>query len=296
MNHTIRKKLRKGFEFAGFTAPALIAILVSVEIPFLMSVFYSFTKWNGLDRVPVFIGLENYREIFLNDPDMINALFFTLKLSVLTVVLTNVIALFIAVLLDSDIKGKNFLRVAFYVPNIISMIVIGYIWRFIFTKGFDSFFEMTKAPVFMLSWLGDGNMAFLSVALVSVWQALGFYMVIYIAGLQTVPRDLIEAAMIDGASAVTRFFKITLPMIMPSVTVAVFYSLSNGLKAFDVIFSLTSGGPGNATASIALDIYKTAFIISRFGYGTAKSVILFLLILLLTVFQVRMFKSREVEV
>jgi len=296
MNRMIKKKIRKGFEFAGFTLPALLAILVSVEVPFLMSVFYSFTKWNGLDRVPVFIGLENYREIFLSDPDMIGALFFTLRLSVLTVVLTNVIALVLAVFLDSDIKGKNFLRVAFYVPNIISMIVIGYIWRFIFSKGFDSFFEMTNAPVFMLSWLGDGNMAFLSVALVSVWQALGFYLVIYIAGLQTVPRDLIEAAMIDGASAVSRFFRITLPMIMPSVTVAVFYSLSNGLKAFDVIFSLTNGGPGSATSTIALDIYKTAFIISRFGYGTAKSVVLFLLILLLTVFQVRMFKAREVEV
>ncbi len=296
MNQLTKRKISTGVVFAGFTLPALIAILISVEVPFLMSIFYSFTKWNGLDKVPEFIGLANYIELFENDPDMINSLLFTMKLSVFTVIFTNVTALLLAVLLDSNIKGKNALRVAFYVPNIISMIVIGYIWRFIFSKGFDSFFELTNAPVFMLSWLGDANMAFLSVALVSVWQALGFYMVIYIAGLQTVPSDLIEAAMIDGASAVSRFFHITLPLIMPSITVAVFYSLSNGLKAFDVIFSLTNGGPGNATATIALDIYKTAFIISRFGYGTAKSVILFLLILLLTFFQVKMFKSREVEV
>jgi len=139
-------------------------------------------------------------------------------------------------------------------------------------------------------------MAFISVAIVSVWQAIGFYMVIYIAGLQTVPKDLHEAAMIDGASPVKRFFRVTLPMIMPSVTVCVFYSLSNGLKAFDVIFSLTNGGPGTATTSIALDIYRTAFVVSRFGYGTAKSVMLFILILLLTFFQVRTFKRREVEV
>jgi raffinose/stachyose/melibiose transport system permease protein len=149
--------------------------------------------------------------------------------------------------------------------------------------------------IFLLSWLGDADMAFISIVLVSVWQQLGFYMVIYIAGLQTVPKDLTEAALIDGAGPVARFFKITLPMIMPSVTVAVFYSLSNGLKIFDIVLSLTSGGPGNATASIALDIYRTAFVTSRFGYGTAKSVILFLIILLLTVFQVRMFKQREVE-
>ena len=282
--------------FAGFTLPAFIAILLSVEVPFVMSIFYSFTKWNGLDKVPEFIGLANYVEALTNDPDMIQALFFTLTLSIFTVVLTNALALLIAVLLDSNIKGKNPLRVAFYAPNIISMIVIGYIWRFIFSKGFDSFYELTNSPLFMLSWLGDADMAFISVVLVSVWQALGFYMVIYIAGLQTVPGELIEAAMIDGATAVSRFFRITLPLIMPSITVAVFYSLSNGLKAFDVIFSLTNGGPGNATAPIALDIYKTAFIISRFGYGTAKSVILFLLILLLTFFQVKMFKSREVEV
>ncbi len=296
MNQIKRKKLNITLVFLGFTLPAFAAILLSVEIPFLMSVIYSFTKWNGLDKVPVFIGMANYIEIFRNDPDMLHALVFTVELAACTVILTNVVALTLAVFLDSGIKGKNVLRVAFYIPNIISLIVIGYVWRFIFSKGFDSFYEMTHWNIFLLSWLGDKNLAFLSVVLVRVWQQLGFYLVIYIAGLQTVPKDLIEAAMIDGASPISRFFRVTLPMIMPSVTVAVFYSLSNGLKVFDVVMSLTSGGPGNATMSIALDIYRTAFITGRFGYGTAKSVILFLLILLLTLFQVRMFKKREVEV
>ena len=295
MNRIRKRKINTTLVFLGFTVPALLAILLSVELPFLMSVVYSFTKWNGLDKVPVFIGLANYVEIFTNDPDMLYALGFTLKMAIFTVVFTNIIALTLAVLLDSKIRGKNVLRVAFYIPNIISLVVIGYVWRFIFSRGFDSFYELTNMNVFMLSWLGDSNMAFISVVLVSIWQQLGFYMVIYIAGLQTVPRDLIEAADIDGAGPMMKFFRITLPMIMASVTVAVFYSLSNGLKVFDVILSLTSGGPGNATTSIALDIYRTGFIISRFGYGTAKSVILFLFIMLLTVFQVRMFKRREVE-
>ncbi len=261
-----------------------------------MSIFYSFTKWNGLDKVPVFIGLANYIEVLFDDPAMLQALWFTIKLTFFTVIVTNVVALTLAVILDGDIKGKNFLRAAFYVPNIISLIIIGYIWRFIFGNAFDSFFEATGLGIFMLSWLGDANLVLFSVVIVSVWHSIGFYLVVYIAGLQTVPKDLIEAAMIDGAKPFARFFRITLPMIMPSVTVAVFHSLSNGLKAFDVIFSLTSGGPGNATTTIALDIYRTAFVINRFGYGTAKSVILFLLILLLTMFQVRMFKNREVEV
>jgi raffinose/stachyose/melibiose transport system permease protein len=221
---------------------------------------------------------------------------FTLRLTLGSVIVTNITALLLAVLLDSDLKGKNTLRAAYYVPNIISLIIIGYIWRFIFSAGFESFYQITGLEFFMFSWLGDVDLVYFSVLMVSVWHSLGFYLVVYIAGLQTVPRDLIEAAMIDGASAVGRFFRVTLPLIMPSITVSVFHSLSNGLKAFDVIFSLTNGGPGNSTTTIALDIYRTAFVINRFGYGTAKSVILFLIILILSLFQIRMFKQREVEV
>ncbi len=295
MTQLAKKKLGRGLTFAAFTLPAAAAILLAVEIPFLMSVVYSFTKWNGLDRQPVLIGLANYVEIFLDDPDMMAALGFTFQQTFFRVILTNAIALLLAVLLDGEIRGKSPLRAAFYIPNIISLIVIGYIWRFVFSKGFDSLYELTHWNIFMLSWLGEPAMASLSVLLVSVWQSIGFYLVIYIAGLQIVPRDVIEAAMIDGASSASRFFKITIPLIMPSITVAVFHSLSNSLKAFDVIFSLTNGGPGVSTTTIALDIYKTAFVVSRFGYGTAKSVVLFVIILLLTIFQVKAFKSREVE-
>nr|WP_321262187.1 sugar ABC transporter permease [uncultured Sphaerochaeta sp.] len=291
-----RKQLSRAMVFTGFTLPALVAILISVEIPFLMSVFSSFTKWNGLDRAQSFIGLENYKELILDDLDMWKAFGFTLRLTLGSVIVTNITALLLAVLLDSDLKGKNTLRAAYYVPNIISLIIIGYIWRFIFSAGFESFYQITGLEFFMFSWLGDVKLVYFSVLMVSVWHSLGFYLVVYIAGLQTVPRDLIEAAMIDGASAVGRFFRVTLPLIMPSITVSVFHSLSNGLKAFDVIFSLTNGGPGNSTTTIALDIYRTAFVINRFGYGTAKSVILFLIILILSLFQVRMFKQREVEV
>jgi raffinose/stachyose/melibiose transport system permease protein len=295
MIHLKKNKLNTLGVFALFIIPALGAILLSVEIPFIMSVVYSFTRWNGIDRTPVFIAFENYRELFTDDPVMLNALVFTLEQTVLRVIFTNVIALLLAVFLDGEIRGKNALRAAFYIPNIISLIVIGYIWFFIFSRGFNSLYQYVKFPPLMLSWLGDAKMAFVSVLVVSIWQSIGFYMVIYIAGLQVVPRDMIEAAMIDGAGGVARFFRITIPLIMPSITVAVFHSVSNSLKSFDVIFSLTNGGPGNSTASIALDIYKTAFVTSRFGYGTAKSVVLFLLILVFTFFQVKFFKAREVE-
>jgi len=290
-----KRKFNSILVFFLFIVPALGAILLSVEVPFVMSIVYSFTKWNGLDRVPEFIGLENYKELIFDDPAMMNALAFTFKQTIFRVIFTNIIALLLAVFLDGEIRGKNALRAAFYIPNIVSLIVIGYIWRFIFSRGFDSLYQSVKLPFLMLSWLGDAKMAFVSVLIVSIWQSIGFYMVIYIAGLQVIPRELIEAAMIDGAGEVSRFLKIIVPLIMPSITVSVFHSVSNSLKTFDVIFSLTNGGPGMSTTPIALDIYRTAFITNRFGYGTAKSVILFLLILLITFFQVKFFKGREVE-
>jgi len=278
-----------------FVFPAFAAVLLSVEVPFLMSVVYSFTKWNGLDRVPEFIALENYKELLFDDSIMRNALAFTLKQSILVVIFTNVIALLLALILDGEIRGKSALRAAFYIPNIVSLVVIGYIWRFIISRGYDSLYQFIPLPFLKLSWLGDPNLAFFSIFVVAVWQSIGFYMVIYIAGLQVIPRDILEAAMIDGAGAIPRFFRVTFPLLMPSITVAVFHSVSSSLKSFDVIFSLTAGGPGNSTTPVALDIYRTAFVFSRFGYGTAKSVILFLLILLITFFQVRFFKKQEVE-
>jgi raffinose/stachyose/melibiose transport system permease protein len=290
-----RARRLRGWEFLWMTAPAVIVILLFVEIPFLMSIMYSFTKWNGLDKVARFIGLANYKELLTVDPGFGGAMAFTLVFTILTVAAINVIALFLAVILDMQIRGKNVLRAAFYIPNIISLIVIGYVWRFIFSRGFDSLGSLTHMGIFQLSWLGDPHLTFFSVVLVSVWQSIGFYMVIYIAGLQTVPREQLEAAVIDGTGPASRFFRITLPLIMPSVTVAVFYSISNALKTFDVIFSLTFGGPGTATTSIALDIYKTAFSDNRFGYGSAKSVVLFLLILVVTVTQLNAFKRREVQ-
>ena len=290
-----RARVRRGIEFLWMTAPALIAILLFVEIPFLMSITYSFTRWNGLDKVAKFIGLANYKELLTGDPAFGSSMAFTIVFTVLTVVAINAIALLLAVILDMKIRGKNVLRAAFYIPNIISLIVIGYVWRFIFSRGFDSLGSLTHMGIFQLSWLGDTHLVFFSVVLVSVWQSIGFYMVIYIAGLQTVPREQLEAAVIDGTSPMSRFFRITLPLIMPSVTVAVFYSVSNALKTFDVIFSLTFGGPGTASTSIALDIYKTAFSDDRFGYGSAKSVVLFLLILVVTVTQLNAFKRREVQ-
>jgi raffinose/stachyose/melibiose transport system permease protein len=291
----MQRRLTDAFGFAWLTLPAVLLVTAFVLVPFFMSASYSFTKWNGLDKVPTFIGLANYAAL-LKDTSMAKTLAFTFKYMACVVVLTNIVALVLAILLDNKIKGERVLRTGLFLPYIVSLIVVGYIWKFILSKGFTSLFDLTHIGVFGLSWLGDSNLAFLSVVLVSVWQAIGFYLVVYIAGLQTVPREVLEAATIDGAGNLKKFFRVTLPLIMASVTVCVFYSITNALKAFDVIFVLTEGGPGTATTSVALNIYQTAFIYSRFGYGTAQSVILFLFILAVTVLQLTVFKSREVEV
>lgn len=290
-----KKSFRAAREFLCYTGPAVALITLFVSVPFLMCIYNSFRKWNGIAKTTKFIGLKNYRKLLIDDPTFIHALGFTFLYAICVVILINVIALCIAVLLESNIKGKEFFRTAFYVPNIISLVVIGFIWKFICIRVFDQLAVVTGNSLFTLSWLGNPKLAQVTTILVSVWQGLGFYLIIYIAGLQSVPEDIKEAAKIDGAGVLRRLFSVTIPMIMPSISFCMFYSVANSMKMFELIFSLTGGGPGDATTPIALDIYNTAFNNNNFGYGSAKSVILFIIVCAISVIQVRFFKSKEVE-
>jgi raffinose/stachyose/melibiose transport system permease protein len=296
MTSRVKNKIKKGLSFIAFTFPALLFILVFVELPFLVNVAYSFTKWNGLNKNPVFIGVSNYVEFLTQDSGAKEAILFTLKYGLLMAVLLNLGSLLLAVLLDNPrVKSRNILRAVFYVPNIISLIVIGYIWRFIFTRAFDVFYHHTGWQLFNWSWLGDPGFAFSSVVLVSLWQGVGFYMVVYLAGLQSIPQEIMEASVIDGAGRFRQFFSVTLPLIMPSLTFCVFYSLVNAVKVFEIPLSLTFGGPGTATTAVAYDIYKEAFNNNRYGYATAESVVLFLVTIVFTFIQLFAFKKKEVE-
>ncbi|MBP3964305.1 carbohydrate ABC transporter permease [Paenibacillus lignilyticus] len=290
-----RNKWGSRIEFGVFVVPAMVCILISAIIPFMMSMYYSLTKWNGVGKHIKFIGLKNFKELLTSDTNALKALVFTLEYTLLAVVLTNVIAILLAVVLTKALKLRGLYRTAFFVPYIISLIIIGFIWRFMFTKGFDVLYSATGWELFQWSWLGNAHLAFWSILFVGIWQSVGFYMMIYITGLQSVPGDLLEAASIDGCVGISRFFKITLPLLMPSITVALFLSLANSLKVFDIIYTLTFGGPGGATNSITIDIYNEAFVNNRFGYATAKSLVFVVLILLITIIQVRFTKSREVE-
>jgi raffinose/stachyose/melibiose transport system permease protein len=296
MGRSIIFKIKSARDFTVFTTPALIMISITSLIPFIMNFVYSFTNWDGLQKTVNFIGLDNFKAIIKDEEFLRGPVLFTFKYAFFYIILANVFSLFFALILVRGFKTKNLLRSMLYIPNIMSLVIVGYMWKFIFGVGFDALYEKTHNFLFQLSWLGDENLAFWSLLLVSLWQVVGFYTVIYIAGIQSIPHDVIEASMIDGATGLLKFFRVTLPLIMPSATVCVFTSILNALKVFDLPFVLTSGGPGGSTVSISYDIYNEAFINSNYGYGTAKSVLFFIVILLVTIIQVKFFKNKEVQV
>lgn len=290
-----KRKQKEALETVLYTLPAILLVTVMMYIPFLMSGFYSLTEWNGIAKDATFIGLDNFASIFSKSSDFKNALIFTGKYTLVFVIFSNVLALLLAVCLTKKFKFANVLRGVFFIPYIMSMTIVGFIWKFIFTQGFAKLADLTGWGVWDLSWLGNPSLAFYSVAFVGIWQSLGFYIVLYIAGLQALPADVLEAATVDGANSRQRFFRVTLPLLGPSMTTCVFMSLTNGLKVFDIILALTKGGPGASTYSVTLQIYKEAFQNNHYGLGSAESIVYFLVVLVLTQLVLKLFSSREVE-
>ena len=277
------------------TLPSIIMVVVAIYIPFILSGYYSLTEWNGIAKAPVFIGLENFRTLFTGNSTFIRALVFTGKYTALSMVLVNIFALLLAVMLVKKLKSVNLLRALFFVPYIISMTIVGFIWQFVFSQGFEDLYLLTGLGFLNYSWLGDVHLVFYSVVIVGVWQSVGFYVVLYIAGLQSIPSELLEAAVVDGAGPFRSFFSITLPMLIPSLTTCVLMSMINALKVFDTILALTKGGPAGVTYSVTLDIYREAFQYNNYGLGAAKSLVFFIIILLLTQFVLRAFRKLRVE-
>lgn len=291
----MKKETKKQFETVLYTIPALILVSLMMYIPFILSGYYSLTEWNGIAKEPKFVGLANFKTIFLESTDFLQSIWFTSKYTFLFVIFSNVIAIALAVVLTKKFRLANFFRGIFFIPYIMSMTIVGFIWKFIFTSGFEKLYEITEMGVWNMSWLGDTKLVFFSVAFVGIWQSLGFYIVLYIAGLQAIPQDVLEAATVDGANGRQKFFKVTLPLLGPSFTTCIFMSLTNGLKVFDIILALTKGGPGTATNSVTMQIYKEAFTNNHYGTGSAQSIIYFLFVLLVTQLVLKGFSKKEVD-
>lgn len=281
----------------AFVFPALLFYSVFVLIPSAGGVWYSLTDWNGLNPKYAMVGFSNYIEAFTADPYFLDSIWFTLKYVVFMVILSNFFAILLAVLIESQKRSKVWFRTIFFMPNMISLIIGGFMWMFIFTKVLPYIAEHTIFHFLEQSWIGDPSFSFYALLILSLWSGVGYLMVIYIAALQGVPQQLKEAAAIDGANMIQTFRNVTLPMIYPAVTIGIFVTLHTSFKVFDAVFALTGGGPGRATQVIALNVFEEAFKqSSRYGYASAKAMILFLIVFVVTLIQLWIMKRREVEI
>lgn len=301
MEHFLRgdsmklKKIKETLLFALFVFPAVAFVLFATDIPFVMNLYYSVFEWNGVGKNMEFVGLVNYVKIFTNDTLFWRGVIFTLKFAVFYVIIVNVLSLTVAVVMARERKISGVGRAFYYIPYIISLTAISLIWKFIFGPGFEALYAITGWEFFNWSWVGTPKLAFYVVVIMAVWQNLGFYMINYIAGIITVPKELIEAAKIDGANVFQTFRKITVPMIMPAISICMLTSLTFAFKLFDIIMVFTKGGPANSTVTVAYNIYKEAFVNSKYGMATAKSLVFVIFVLFITVIQLKLVKSKEVE-
>lgn len=290
------KKWKQTVILLAFVFPALLFYSVFTLAPTFGGVWYSLTDWDFLSPTYNIVGFDNYIEALTEDTAFIKSVWFTLKYVVFMVILQNVLAIFLAVFIETRRRSKVWFRTIFFMPNMLSLIIGGFMWMFIFTKVLPSIVERTGLGFLDQSWIGDPNYSFYSILILSLWGGVGYLMVIYIAALQGIPQQLKEAAAIDGANPIQIFRYITLPMIFPALTIGLFLTLNSSFKVFDAVFALTGGGPGRATQVISLNIFEEAFNFSnRYGYASAKAMILFVIIFLITIVQLWVMKKREVE-
>lgn len=283
-----------GKEFCMFALPGLFCFLAVVIVPFIYGVYLTLTDWDGVASVKNFVGLENFGGV-MRDSQFWTSLLLTFKYVVFVVVIVNVIAFAIAYLLTRGIKGQNFFRAGFFTPNLIGGIVLGYIWQFVFSRVFVSIGETTGWKLFEASWLSDPTNAFVALVVVSVWQLSGYMILIYVAGFMGLNEDVMEAASIDGATGWVKLKSIILPLMMSSITICLFLTLSRAFMVYDVNLSLTGGAPYGTTEMAAMHVYEKAFTSRQFGVGQAEALILFIIVAVISGLQVYLTKKQEVE-
>ncbi len=288
-------KLKKGW-YVLFVTPILIPFVLTVIVPFFQGIAYSFVEWNGMSKsAKVFVGLQNYIDVF-KDARFMASMGRTTVFTLITVVLVNLFALVFAVWVTSEIKFKNPGRAMLFMPYLIGGLILGYVWNYVLGQGMTLLAQNTGNSSLFFNWLSDSRFAFVAMIVVATWQMAGYMMVIYIAGLEAISGDVLEAAQIDGANGWKTFIHVKLPLLMPSITICLFLTLSNCFKIYDVNVSLTGGGPANATEMISLNIYNEIFVQSHFGLGQAKAIVFFVIVAIITFIQVRTTSSKEVEI
>ena len=276
-----------------FAGPGTILFLGVVIVPFLYGVYLTFTSWDGVSRTKPWVGLQNYLNAF-QDTAFWSALGRTVLYSAFAVILINIVAFALAYLVTSGVKGQNFFRAGFFVPNLIGGIVLGYVWKFVFNRAYVALAGAIvggTAP----SPLSTTNGAMFCLIIVSVWQFAGYMMLIYVAGFMSVSDSLKEAAMIDGCTPSQAMWNVTIPLMRASFVQCIFLSITRCFMVYDVNLSLTNGEPFNSSVMAAMHVYNTAFTYKRYGQGQAEALILFLVCAIVGVTQVMIGKKGEVE-
>ncbi|MCI7795652.1 MAG: sugar ABC transporter permease [Lachnospiraceae bacterium] len=271
-----------------FVLPTLLAFIIGFIIPFAEGLYLSFCQFTTVKNAK-WVGLSNYKRVF-TDQSFIDSLGFTVSFAVAAIILINVIAFGLALLLTRKLKGTNIFRTVFFMPNLIGGIVLGYIWQILI----NCVLSIVGQPLLAL----NKEAGYWGLIILTCWQQIGYMMIIYIAGLQNVPDDLIEAAQIDGASAWKTLWKVKLPMVMPSITICVFLTLTNSFKLFDQNLALTAGDPNHMTEMLALNIYQTFYARAGAqwkGLGQAKAVIFCILVIVIALAQLKATRSKEVQ-
>jgi raffinose/stachyose/melibiose transport system permease protein len=284
----------KNVPFYLMAVPALLLFAIFHTYPALQGIYYSFTNWDGLGFTYDFVGIKNYVNLF-KDLNILNSYLFTFKFAIISTILVNVLSLLIAIGLNAKIKGKNFFRATYFLPNVLGVLIVGFIFNFIFSNVIPNLGDKLDIGFLSINILGSDKFAWLGIVIVAVWQACAFNVILYLSGLQTVPSELYEASSLDGANKWQEFWKITFPMIAPFFTINMVLSMKNFLMVFDQIVALTGGGPGRATESISLLIYKGGFQGGEFAYQSANSVIYFIVIVVISVIQIKVLQKREMD-
>lgn len=285
--------MKRKHAFLAMTLPAFVLFFLFHTYPVLQGIFYSFTDWKGYGEWD-FIGFSNYINVF-QDLRALSAYGFTFQFAIVSTILVNIFSLLIALGLNANVWFQKTLRAIYFIPNVLSILILGFIFQFLFSFFVPQMANQLGIEALSQNILGSEETAWIGIVIMSVWQATAFNTILYLAGLQTVPSDMYEAAAIDGASPWKQFLKITFPLIAPFFTINMVLAMKNFLMAFDHIIALTGGGPGQATESVSLLIYRGGFGGGEFAYQSANAVIYFVIIVAISIFQLRVLQKREVQ-
>lgn len=284
-------KSKQFLMFAGVTTAVFAAVVI---VPFIYGLYLTFTSWDGISTQKPFVGFANYAATFA-DGAYWQALGRMIIYSVIAVILVNVVAFILAFLVTSGVKGQNFFRAGFFVPNLIGGIVLGYIWKFVFNRAFVALGESLSIGALSTSWLATTNGAMLCLIIVSVWQYAGYMMLIYVAGFMSVSADVLEAARIDGCTNMQSIIHISVPLMVSSFVQCLFLTITRCFMVYDVNLSLTKGEPFNSSVMAAMHVYNQAFTYKNYGTGQAEALILFIVCAVVGVLQVYIGKKAEVS-